>query len=237
MKKDYTVSDGSSKLPYQIYAGRFTAPEKTHRLLRGEITAPKEEMAAAAPVSLGAKLQLPMNAPEEKRRLALADWIVDPKNPLTARVMVNRLWQHHFGAGIVATPSDFGINGAKPVHPELLDWLADEFVIGGWKMKRIHKLIVMSAAYRQASTPNSQGLAADTDARLLWRYPPARLEAERARYDSIHFGQTRFDSGGTGLRSLRAEFQLCESLYSQDQIRSARMAAHDLHDQTENARR
>ncbi|QVL30365.1 DUF1553 domain-containing protein [Telmatocola sphagniphila] len=199
VKKDYTVSDGSSKLPYQIYAGRFTAPEKTHRLLRGEITAPKEEMAAAAPVSLGAKLQLPMNAPEEKRRLALADWIVDPKNPLTARVMVNRLWQHHFGAGIVATPSDFGINGAKPVHPELLDWLADEFVIGGWKMKRIHKLIVMSAAYRQASTPNSQGLAADTDARLLWRYPPARLEAEPLR-DTILFisGKLDLTAGGPG---------------------------------------
>src|SRR5262249_4873586 len=150
--------------------------------------------------------------PEQQRRVALAKWITDPKNPLTARVMVNRLWQHHFGTGIVDTPSDFGTQGSRPTHPELLDWLAAEFSTpspptplplrggegskwnplapwggergrgeGGWSLKHVHRLILTSRTYRQASTPNERGLGVDAGTRLLWRFPPQRLEAEPLR--------------------------------------------------------
>ena len=110
---------------------------------------------------------LDAQAPEAQRRAALARWIADPANPLPARVMVNRVWHYHFGRGIVATPSDFGFNGAAPSHPELLDWLASTYIAGGWRLKPIHRLIVTSAAYRQSSRldPKAQGI--DRDNRLL----------------------------------------------------------------------
>jgi len=118
---------------------------------------------------------------DQRRRLGLARWIIDPANPLTARVMVNRIWQHHFGEGLVSTPSDFGANGARPTHPELLDWLAAEFVARGWSVKAMHRLILNSAAYRQASAARADCLAVDAGSRLLWRFPPHRLEAEPIR--------------------------------------------------------
>jgi hypothetical protein len=96
-------------------------------------------------------------------------------------VLVNRLWLHHFGEGIVSTPSDFGANGAPPSHPELLDWLAAELRDGGGRIKPLHRLIVLSATYRQSSRPRPEGLAADAGCRLLWRFPPRRLEAEAIR--------------------------------------------------------
>jgi hypothetical protein len=145
------------------------------------------------------KMQLPAATPEAQRRLALAKWIAEPKNPLTARVMVNRMWHYHFGRGIVDTPSDFGLNGARPSHPELLDWLASEFVANGWRLKPLHRLMVLSAAYRQSSRATREGLAADADSRLLWRYPPRRLEAEALR-DSILLvtGKLNLGMGGPG---------------------------------------
>lgn len=120
------------------------------------------------------------------RRSALANWIAHKNNPLTARVMVNRLWQHHFEKGLVNTPNNFGRLGELPTHPKLLDWLAKQFVEGGWKIKRIHKLICTSATYRQTSriTPSQQALQVDPQNRLLWKYPPRRLDAEQIR-DSI----------------------------------------------------
>ena len=99
--------------------------------------------------------------------MAIAKWIADARNPLTARVIVNRLWQFHFGTGIVDTPSDFGGNGTAPSHPELLDWLAAELVENGWSMKHMHRLILASETWRQASRPNEQGLAVDASSRLL----------------------------------------------------------------------
>ena len=120
-------------------------------------------------------------APEAQRRAALARWIADPANPLPARVMVNRVWHYHFGRGIVATPSDFGFNGAPPSHPELLDWLASTYIAGGWRLKPIHRLIVTSAAYRQSSRLDDKAQAVDRDNRLLWRMTPRRLEAESIR--------------------------------------------------------
>ncbi|HVV99525.1 MAG TPA: DUF1553 domain-containing protein, partial [Planctomycetaceae bacterium] len=119
--------------------------------------------------------------PSTGRRLAYARHLTDGKHPLTARVLVNRVWMHHFGRGIVGTPGDFGSLGEKPTHPELLDWLADEFVRGGWKLKRLHKLMLMSSAWQQSSVRNAAGEAADPDNRLLWRMNVRRLEAEAIR--------------------------------------------------------
>ena len=122
--------------------------------------------------------------PEGERRRHLADWIASPVNPLTRRVIVNRLWHHHFGTGIVDTPSDFGLGGGRPSHPELLDWLASELLRSNWSLKHMHKLMVMSATYRQGSATNPQAVAVDAANRLLWRMNPRRLEAESMR-DSV----------------------------------------------------
>jgi mono/diheme cytochrome c family protein len=170
----------------KAYAGQFVTPAKTHRFYRGDPMEPREEIQPGSPTNFGSAWQLPTDAPEPERRRALAEWIVAPSNPLTPRVIVNRLWHHHFGTGIVDTPSDFGVNGGAPTHPTLLDWLASELVdpanpTDRWRLKRIHRLIVTSRAYRQASTARPDGLTVDSNARLLWRYPPRRLEAEPLR--------------------------------------------------------
>src|SRR5205823_11084517 len=125
------------------------------------------------------------------RRTALAEWIASPKNPLTGRVMVNRIWQSHFGKGIVASASDFGVTGDRPTHPELLDWLAGEFVSpgepgasapgGAWSVKHVHRLIVTSAAYRQGSRGDAAGVKVDPENALLWQFPRRRLDGEALR--------------------------------------------------------
>jgi Protein of unknown function (DUF1553)/Protein of unknown function (DUF1549) len=131
------------------------------------------------------------------RRTALAKWLVDPKNPLTARVMVNRIWQHHFGQGIVATPSDFGNMGERPTHPALLDWLADEFVRGGWSIKQMHRLMMNSRTYQQGSAFRATADKADPFNRLLWRFTPQRLEAEVIRDSALAVaGILDLDVGG-----------------------------------------
>ena len=114
-------------------------------------------------------------------RLELAGWLTDPTNPLTARVMVNRIWQHHFGRGIVATPSDFGTRGAPPSHPQLLDWLALRFVESGWSVKAMHRLVVLTAAYQMSGGGNPEARRIDPDNALLWHYPRRRLDAESIR--------------------------------------------------------
>ncbi len=115
-------------------------------------------------------------------RAELAKWVADPDNPLTARVMVNRIWEYHFGRGIVATPNDFGRMGIRPTHPELLDYLANEFVSSGFSVKRVHRLILLSNAYRQASnTVNADATAKDPDDKFLWKFNRRRLEAEEIR--------------------------------------------------------
>jgi hypothetical protein len=115
------------------------------------------------------------------RRLAFARWLTSGTNPLVARVLVNRVWLHHFGRGLVGTPSDFGIMGERPTHPELLDWLASDFAEHGWRLKRLHKLIMTSTAYRQSSHRNSVGDERDPENRLYWRKPVQRLDAEAIR--------------------------------------------------------
>jgi hypothetical protein len=124
------------------------------------------------------------SAATSRRRATLADWLASPANPLTARVMVNRLWQHHFGRGLVPTPGDFGTRGQPPTHPELLDWLAGEFVARGWSVKKMHKLILLSSAYQQTSEASLQALQRDPDNKLFSRQNRVRLEGEALR-DSL----------------------------------------------------
>jgi hypothetical protein len=164
-----------------VYGGRFEQPGPTYRLQRGEPLQKREQVRPGGIQGLGGALRLGPDSPEQERRLALGRWITDPANPLTARVMVNRLWQFHFGQGIVHTPSDFGHMGGRPTHPDLLDWLAWEFAASGWSVKHIQRLIVLSATYRQSSQPREAGLRRDSESRLLWRFPPRRLEAEAIR--------------------------------------------------------
>ncbi len=167
----------------QAFAGTFRTPDDIHLLNRGDPEQPVEPVNPAVLSFLG-KRELTRDADEQKRRLALADWIASPENPLTARVMVNRIWQGHFGIGLVETASDFGRMGTPPTHPELLDRLAAAFIQSGWSVKHMHRLIVMSETYRQSSglaVKNRRSLEIDADARLLWRYPGRRLEAESIR--------------------------------------------------------
>lgn len=175
----------------KAFAGTFRTPDDIHLLNRGDPEQPKAAIAPAALSVLGAVALQPETA-ERERRAALAEWIASPQNPLTARVMANRIWQGHFGSGLVETPSDFGHNGAKPSHPDLLDWLATEFMRSGWSVKQLHRLIVLSATYRQASRIDPAAQARDADDRLLWRYPSRRLEAEMIR-DTMLFVSGRLD--------------------------------------------
>ena len=111
----------------------------------------------------------------------LAAWLTSADHPLTSRVLVNRIWQHHFGDGLVGTENDFGVMGEMPTHPELLDWLASELVAGGWRLKPLHRLIVLSNTYQMSSASRPDVAAKDPADDLLWRYPPRRLEAEAVR--------------------------------------------------------
>lgn len=206
--------------PAKVYAVVSDAQPpviKVHR--RGN---PEDETIAAAPGTFSwaahAKAAFGEESmPEGERRRALAEWITHPANPLTARVLVNRLWHHHFGQGIVATPSDFGLGGERPSHPELLDWLASEFHHSGWSAKHIHRLIVTSAVYRQSSStfqsrvprtpkPLDIGMSSYVDAsnRLLWRQNPRRLDAESTRDAVLAVsGQLNLAAGGPGWRDFK----------------------------------
>jgi len=187
-----------------VFGGKFGEPEPVHILKRGDAEQPQEEVAPTVLSALG-DLTLAKDASEADRRLTLANWIASAKNPLTARVAVNRIWQFHFGAGLVLTSSDFGRNGAMPSHPELLDWLAHEFVRSGWSVKHLHKLIMLSETYQQSSHTNEAGRKIDADSRLLWRFPSRRLEAEAIR-DSILFvsGNLNLEAGGPGFSFFRS---------------------------------
>ena len=167
-------------------------PRPIYLLARGNVTMPGREVepgALSCISTLPGTFDLPADAPEGQRRAALARWIVDPRNSLTWRSIVNRVWQHHFGRGLVDTPNDFGRNGGLPTHPELLDWLAVEFRDRGGSLKELHKLIVMSSTFRQQSRGQGSGVrgqaevatAIDVDNRLLWRMNRRRLNAESLR--------------------------------------------------------
>ena len=194
LEKELSGLDASQK----VFAGIFRKPDAIHLLNRGDPEQPKEEIIPAVLSTLG-DVKLDKQTPEQQRRSALADWIASRQNPLTARVMVNRIWQGHFGVGLVETPSDFGNNGMKPTHPELLDWLASEFIRSGWSVKHMHRLIVLSETFRQSSASNDQAAEKDSDVRLLWRFPSRRLEAEAIRDSMLAIsGQLNLTMHGRG---------------------------------------
>jgi hypothetical protein len=158
-------------------------PPATHILLRGKASRPGPEVQPGVPAVL-VSAQPAFTAPSQRtsmRRRTLAQWIASPDNSLTARVIVNRVWQFHFGEGLVRTPSDFGVQGDPPTHPELLDWLADWFVKEGWSIKKLHRLILTSNTYRMSKRWNAECGTRDPENRLLWRVPYRRLEVEAIR--------------------------------------------------------
>ena len=160
---------------------------ETFVLIRGNANAESEKVEPGFPSVLSPpepEIAPSPHGNSSGRRTALANWIASPENPLTARVMANRLWQHHFGVGIVETSNNFGAGGLDPTHPELLDYLATELVDGGWKLKRMHKLLMLSSTYRLSSSTNKSGLEKDPANRLIWHFNPRRLSSEELR-DSI----------------------------------------------------
>lgn len=206
-----TVASSADRTPFSTqpankwWAGQFRpAPGPFHVFRRGS---PQQKGEAVTPASMPALSQaakgytLDGKTPEAQRRLALAKWIVADDNPLTPRVLVNRLWHYHFGVGIVDTPSDFGKMGGRPTHPALLDWLAARVRADGWRLKPLHRLIVLSQTYRQSSAYRAEAAKKDGAARLLWRYPPRRLTGEQVR-DAMLVAAGKLDTrmGGPGFR-------------------------------------
>ena len=192
LKRKLDAFDGLKPrpLPQMMTVREVAEPPATHVLARGNARAPKERVEPGFPRVLGGTARIePVRAASYRssgRRTALARWITSPDNPLTARVLVNRFWQHLFGRGLVETSEDFGARSAPPSHPELLDWLARYLVGSGWDMKRTLRLIVLSGAYRRASSYSDRALleanqAADPENRLLWRMHRKRLQGEAIR--------------------------------------------------------
>jgi hypothetical protein len=169
-----------AKIPTTMVMAEMEAPRETFILQRGQYDQPGDKVTAVLPEAFP---PLPEGAPAN--RLGLAQWLVDPSHPLTARVTVNRFWQHYFGAGIVMTAEDFGIQGEPPSHPELLDWLATEFIRSGWDVKAMQRLMVTSATYRQSSKAAPELLEKDPGNRLLGRGARFRLDAEVIRDNAL----------------------------------------------------
>jgi hypothetical protein len=186
----------SSKITTTLVMHERDKPRETFVHVRGDFLSPGAKVEPDAPAALP-----PIHARGEKPdRLDFARWLVDGKNPLTPRVTVNRVWQHYFGTGLVATENDFGLQGEKPTHPELLDWLARQFVEGGWSLKALHRLMVTSNAYRQSSRGRADLAAADPYNKLVARQQRLRLEAEAIRDSAlVAGGLLARDIGGPGV--------------------------------------
>ncbi|MHC4875738.1 MAG: DUF1553 domain-containing protein [Planctomycetota bacterium] len=190
--------------PLSVYAAAPRPATVEHVLLRGNPAAKGDAVAPGGLVALTgetADFDLPADAVDADRRRALANWLTDENNPIFARVIVNRVWHYHFGTGLVDTPNDLGFNGGRPSHPELIDWLAREFIRSGYQLKTLHRLIVTSATYRQTSLYRADAAAIDADNRLLWRKSPRRLEAEAIRDTTLTIAGVLNDTlGGPGYR-------------------------------------
>ncbi len=202
-KYDERIAETRAKKPVEEFMRVLTEPvgepPETHLFHRGEFREPKE---AVTPAELtiasepGKRVEIASvdtSIPTTGRRLAYARWLTSGEHPLVARVLVNRVWLHHFGRGIVGTPADFGVLGERPSHPELLDWLASEFMASGWNLKQLHKLIMTSTVYRQSSQATSAGLATDASNTLYWRMPIQRLDAEALRDRTLAASGTLVD--------------------------------------------
>ncbi|MFP6763116.1 MAG: DUF1553 domain-containing protein, partial [Planctomycetaceae bacterium] len=204
-----------AKASQKIYTLTPGVGAKTNVLLRGdpenlgEIVSPG---AVASVTGINADFDLAPEAPEAERRRKLAAWITDRNNPLFSRVIVNRVWHYHFGTGLVETPNDFGFNGGRPSHPELLDWLAVQFQNNGYSLKKLHRLILTSRTWRQAGyvklpergdTSRKNPLDGDAGNRLLWKMTPRRLEAESVRDAMLVVaGSLNRQSGGPGFEDV-----------------------------------
>jgi hypothetical protein len=193
--------------PQMAFAGVFREPDRTFLLRRGDPEQRMDETFPAVPAVFTktaenvSKSNTEESAftSEQQRRIALAEWISSPGNPLTARVMVNRIWQGHFGIGLVETSNDFGVNGTLPSHPELLDWLAAEFIRSGWSVKYVHRLIMTSGTYQQSSQIEPQSAEIDRNNRLLSHYSSRRLESEAIRDCLLYIsGELNLSMGGPG---------------------------------------
>jgi len=233
-EKQLTAALNAEADPEKVYAITNTEPAVVKVLRRGNPEDAQEEVVPGVLACVKhATADFTRAKTEGERRLALAEWITHPANPLTRRVLVNRLWHHHFGVGLVDTPSDFGKGGGVPSHPELLDWLAEEFLARGWSLKAMHRLICTSAAYRQQSVISNQSLVIsragrpaaspgkgantkslitnyslaqrlDASNRLLWRQNPRRLDAESTRDAVLAVsGKLNLAAGGPGWRDFK----------------------------------
>jgi mono/diheme cytochrome c family protein len=190
--------------PQHAFVGRFSPmrlPPATKVFHRGSPENPRDKVPPSGFAIMNGDLGLDSNASDSERRLKFADWLASRDHPLTSRVMVNRIWHHIFGQGIVPTTADFGIAGARPSHPELLDWLASDFVDNGWSMKTLIRKIMMTEAFRRSSLPDSLAMQKDAGSTLLWRFPPRRVEAEVIR-DAIlqASGKLSTEIGGRSFR-------------------------------------
>jgi mono/diheme cytochrome c family protein len=190
----------------QMWVGTHAQPKEPTFVHKGGDPMKPGEPVVAASLSVldqvASRYELPPDADHGERRLALAQWITGSGNPLTPRVLANRVWQYHFGTGIVDTPSDFGFLGSKPTHPELLDYLAGRLVANGWRLKPLHREILLSQTYLQSAAYREDAAKEDKDARLLWRFPPRRLSAEEIRDTMLAVaGKLRLEPmGGPGFR-------------------------------------
>ena len=204
------VEELSPRANRKVYSVVSSQPSRMKVHIRGSVTDFGEEVSPAgisAIRPLRSDFGLGMDASDVDRRRQLANWITDHNNPLFTRVAVNRVWHHHFGTGIVDTPNDFGFNGGRPSHPRLLDWLALRFRESGYSLKALHKLIVMSATYRQSSAMNRDAAVKDSSNRLLWRYSPRRIDAEVLRDSLLEIaGVLNRDRGGPGFRDVDVTF-------------------------------
>jgi hypothetical protein len=200
LKQRIAAFDRKKPAPLPVAMGltdRPGPPPATFLLERGELANRAAEVRPGFPTAVARTTEQPIDS---NRRLALARWLTRPDNPLTARVIVNRLWQQHFGRGLVPTPSDFGLRGEPATHPELLDWLATEFVVGGWQLKSMHRLMLLSETYQQSTQVSTATAEKDPDNRLFSRMNRRRLEGEAVR-DTLLTVSGRFDPsmGGPGV--------------------------------------
>ncbi|MBZ5619149.1 MAG: PSD1 and planctomycete cytochrome C domain-containing protein [Acidobacteriia bacterium] len=206
LKKDLAQNDAMKPADppvaeVMVDQGREAPP--THVLAKGVWDAPLDEVQPGFLTILDpnpAKIVPPEGLNSSGRRTALANWLADPNNPLTSRVMANRIWHYHFGQGISGSPSDFGVMGERPSNPQLLDYLAATFVENGWSIKKMHRMIMLSSAYQQSSAYQAEAAAADPDDKLVWRFERRRLEGEIIR-DSMLFvgGELNMKMGGPGM--------------------------------------
>ncbi|HBL45660.1 MAG TPA: hypothetical protein DDZ90_19950 [Planctomycetaceae bacterium] len=196
--------------PKKAYAALSRKPPEMHLLKRGSVTAPAGIVSPGglqAIQGVDGDLGLAADSSDHDRRIRFADWVTSAKNPLFARVIVNRVWHYHFGRGLVNTPNDFGFNGGDCSHPELLDWLARQLIQKNWSLKSLHRLILLSAAYQQSAQLDLDALSVDADNQWLWRKSPQRIEAESIR-DSILkvSGQLNAQVGGRGYQDVKSYF-------------------------------